>query len=92
MERAFCSFAKLLTFLITAAILIKMDKIEVVANSKNFNVRKNITLEIFATELGLNPKRCVAEVNGNAVRAADFCKVTLADGDKIEIMQIVAGG
>ncbi len=70
----------------------KMDKINITANSRPVQTARGATLESLARELGLNPARCVAEVNQRAVRAADFANTKLSDGDKIEIMQIVAGG
>lgn len=69
-----------------------MDKIKLTANSKTFEVEMGSTLESFARSLGLNPDKCVAEVNGEPFGAAEFGGVKLSEGDVIEIMQIVAGG
>lgn len=41
---------------------------------------------------GFKPERVAVERNGAIVRRADFGAVTLADGDKIEIVHFVGGG
>lgn len=43
-------------------------------------------------EQGFSPARVAVERNGAIVRRADFGSVTLADGDRIEIVQFVGGG
>ena len=41
---------------------------------------------------GFSPARVAVERNGAIVRRADFDSVTLADDDRIEIVQFVGGG
>lgn len=42
--------------------------------------------------LGFKPERVAIELNGDIVRRASFSDVTIADGDKIEIVHFVGGG
>ena len=42
--------------------------------------------------LGVGAKWVVAEVNGEAVARPDMAAVTLADGDRVELVRAVAGG
>ena len=42
--------------------------------------------------LGLPPHGALVEYNGNALFPADWDVIRLADGDRLEILRIVAGG
>lgn len=65
---------------------------KITANSKIFEVRENLKISDFISEQGFNPRRCVVELNGVAMKFSDFENLSLKDGDVLEIMQIVAGG
>jgi thiamine biosynthesis protein thiS len=65
---------------------------KITANSKIFEVRENLKISDFISEQGFNPRRCVVELNGTAMKFSDFENLSLKDGDVLEIMQIVAGG
>ncbi|MGB8167659.1 MAG: sulfur carrier protein ThiS [Chthoniobacteraceae bacterium] len=43
-------------------------------------------------ELGLPPAACLVEHNGNALRRDEWEIQSLSDGDRIELVRIVAGG
>lgn len=65
---------------------------KIIANSKNFETPENTSVADFIKRLGLNPERCVVELNGEAMRYSQFREVVLAEGDKLEVMKVVAGG
>ena len=44
------------------------------------------------TEMGLNPSRVAAELNGNIVPRAEFKNTVLKNGDSLEIVNFVGGG
>jgi len=67
-------------------------EITVVANGRTYNVADGMALPEFISTLGLAPERVVVERNGEALTQAEARAVALADGDKLEIVRIVAGG
>lgn len=67
-------------------------KMKIVANSKELDVEEQTTISKLISSLGKNPMRCVVELNGKALSYSKFCDIILQEGDKLEIMQIVAGG
>jgi sulfur carrier protein len=42
--------------------------------------------------LGLPPQAVLVEINGRALLRAEWPSVELADGDRLEILRVVAGG
>jgi thiamine biosynthesis protein ThiS len=50
------------------------------------------TIEEFLRAQNLLPKSVVVEHNGEAVAPSEFSTRTLNPGDRLEIVQIVAGG
>lgn len=69
-----------------------MKQIEILLNGKKHSANEGEILENFVKSLGLNPKRCVVEINGKAYSFKNFQSKILKDGDSLEIMKIVAGG
>ncbi len=65
---------------------------KIVANSKTFEIRDNLKISDFISDMGLNPRRCVVELNGVAMKFSDFENLFLKEGDVLEIMRVVAGG
>ena len=64
----------------------------VTANGQVIPIRPPVTLEAFLTDQGLRPRSVVVELNGEAVNPSEFAGRTLAPGDRLEIVRIVAGG
>ena len=64
----------------------------ITANSKSYEIDNPSTVGEFIEKMGENPKRCVVELNGNAMRFEQFKDLPLNDGDVLEVMRIVAGG
>ena len=50
------------------------------------------SVEQFLTEQGLLPKSVVVELNGNAIPSSEFTDHQVQEGDRLEIVKIVAGG
>jgi sulfur carrier protein len=67
-------------------------RITVRANGADYGAAFGISLADFVAERGLNAARVVVERNGEALSPAEIRSVALCDGDRLEIVRIVAGG
>lgn len=61
-------------------------------NGETKTVDPGLTLAQLVTQMGLTAGRLASEVNGEVVRRADYAARVLADGDRIEIVQMIGGG
>lgn len=50
------------------------------------------TLADLVASLGLEPRMILLEHNGQATRRANWSKTPVAENDRIEILQVAAGG
>lgn len=66
--------------------------IRVTINDEEKNFNENITIAEMLKELGLEDKIIVVVRNEDIISQEDYTKVTLEDGDKIELVRIVGGG
>jgi sulfur carrier protein len=64
----------------------------VTANGRRIGVTLPCTLEQFLASQSLRPRSVVVEHNGEAVSPSEFAVRPLAGGDRLEIVQVVAGG
>ena len=64
----------------------------VIANGKEIPAVLPCSLEVFLNAQKLRPRSVVVEHNGNAVAPSEFSQRTVQSGDRLEIVQIVAGG
>ena len=64
----------------------------IIANGKSIRVELPCTLEGFLLQQKLLPRSVVVEHNGEAVAPSQFRERVLNFGDRLEIVQIVAGG
>jgi sulfur carrier protein len=64
----------------------------VIANGANVAAELPCTLEQFLRARNLLPRSVVVEHNGDAVTPSEFATRELRDGDRLEIVSIVAGG
>jgi len=64
----------------------------VTANGRSITVDLPCTIEQFLLEQTLLPRSVVVEHNGEAVAPSEFSQRSLRPGDRLEIVQIVAGG
>jgi thiamine biosynthesis protein ThiS len=62
------------------------------ANGEMIQTPLPCTLEQFLVARGQLPRSVVVERNGEAVAPSEFPDVLLVDGDRLEIIRIVAGG
>lgn len=65
---------------------------QVIANSKPFSIQPGTSLPQFIESLGLKPGRVIVERNGLALTQTEAASTLLEEGDKLEIVRIVAGG
>jgi len=64
----------------------------IIANGQREEVRLPCTIEAFLVSRGLAPRHVVVEHNGDAVLNWEFASRSLAFGDRLEVVRIVAGG
>lgn len=64
----------------------------VIANGERVPLGLPCTLEEFLLGRKLLPRSVVVERNGEAVAPSEFSRVSLAAGDRLEIVKVVAGG
>jgi len=64
----------------------------IIANGKPKSVELPCSLVEFVQRLGLDSRIVIVECNGEPLRREQFAGVALKDGDKIEVVRIVAGG
>lgn len=65
---------------------------QVTANNKPFTISEGTPLPGFIESLGLVPGRVIVERNGNALTQSETTQTILENGDRLEIVRIVAGG
>ena len=65
-------------------------KIQVNGDPRDFANLK--TLSDLVAALGLEPRMILLEHNGQATRRADWPKIPVAGNDRVEILQVAAGG
>lgn len=63
-----------------------------ITNGESLAVQLPCTLEIFLKNRQLPPRSVVVEHNGEAVAPSEFAQRLLNDGDRLEIVRVVAGG
>ena len=69
-----------------------MPKQLIIANGEHIQANLPCSIEVFLREQGFLPRSVVVEHNGTAVAPSDFANHQLRDGDRLEIIKIVAGG
>lgn len=66
--------------------------IEIHANDQTYRVEEGLGLEDFLRSLEMEPAHLVVEYNGEAVSPGEKADIRLRAGDRLELVQIVAGG
>lgn len=64
----------------------------VIANGRNVEAALPCSIEEFLRAQNLLPRSVVVEQNGQAVAPSEFARRMVQPGDRLEIVQIVAGG
>ena len=65
---------------------------QLIVNGDVRDVEDNLTVGAFLVSRSLNPKMIVVEQNGEIVPRGLYDETTLATGDVLEIVQMMAGG
>jgi thiamine biosynthesis protein ThiS len=66
--------------------------IQVTANGRPYPVAPGSTIAAFVRERGLEPAMVVVERNGEPITPSAIHTTTLDDGDRLEVVRVVAGG
>jgi thiazole synthase len=66
--------------------------VEIRVNGAARAVREGVTLAGLLSQMDLDPRWVVAELNGEAVGRERFAEITLSPGDQLELVRPVAGG
>jgi thiamine biosynthesis protein ThiS len=69
-----------------------MNEPTIIANAQEVRASLPCSLEAFLVAQNLLPRSVVVEHNGEAVAPSEFSRRQLRAGDRLEIVQIVAGG
>jgi thiamine biosynthesis protein ThiS len=69
-----------------------VQTISVTANGRTYEVATGRTVADFVRERGVEPRMVVVERNGEPLTPSALHTTPLADGDRLEIVRIVAGG
>ena len=69
-----------------------MSDASITANGRQIALPRPCSLDEFLIGQKLLPRSVVVEHNGEAVAPSEFARRELKPGDRLEIVQIVAGG
>jgi sulfur carrier protein len=61
-------------------------------NGEEKDIEAGTTLPALIESLSLAPERIAVELNGEVVRRAEWPRVTLNEGDRVEVVHFVGGG
>jgi sulfur carrier protein len=61
-------------------------------NGKNVELEAPTPLLEYLDKLGVNPRAVAVEHNGEILERAAYARVTLREGDRVEIVRMVGGG
>jgi sulfur carrier protein len=67
-------------------------RLSIFVNGRARQVGSAMTLGELAAECQLDPKRLLVEINGQTLLRDEWPGQTLAHGDRVEFIRIVAGG
>ena len=65
---------------------------QIEVNGEPRDVASPVTLKELISQLKLAPERLAVELNREVVRRADWPRVPLKEGDRVEIVHFVGGG
>jgi sulfur carrier protein len=66
--------------------------ISLTINGKPVELEQPTPLMSYLERLGVNARTVAVEHNGEIIPRTSFTRVTLRDGDKVEIVRMVGGG
>ncbi len=65
---------------------------QIVVNAEKIQLEKEMNLEAFIYEKGINPLTIAIEYNYTIVKKETWSSITLCEGDNLEIVTFVGGG
>ena len=68
------------------------NNVNIIANGKPATVELSCRITDFIQRQGLDPRIVIVEHNGEPLRREQFANVELKEGDRLEVVRIVAGG
>lgn len=69
-----------------------MSRGHLVANGQEVEAELPASIEAWLAGQGLRPRSVVVELNGEAVAPSEFGQRQIRDGDRLEVVRVVAGG
>ncbi|MEO8293908.1 MAG: sulfur carrier protein ThiS [Gemmatimonadota bacterium] len=69
-----------------------MTELDLTINGEPRRIAGPATVADMLTELGLDPRTVVVEVNRAIIRRGSVTEVTLRNGDAVELVHFVGGG
>ena len=69
-----------------------MDMLSLTVNGKKRELAEPMTLLAFLEAHNVNPQVIAVEYNGDIIKRDRYAHVTLAEGDRLEIVHMVGGG
>ena len=66
--------------------------LRIIVNGEDREIPEGTTLSQLIQSLGLMPERVAIELNRAVVRRADWERIVLREGDRLEIVHFVGGG
>jgi thiamine biosynthesis protein ThiS len=66
--------------------------VQIKLNGEKREVDEGTTLQRLVEQLSLAPDRLAVELNYEVIRRAEWARVTLTEGDRVEIVRFVGGG
>jgi sulfur carrier protein len=68
------------------------SSITIEVNGEAVTTTRQTRIPDLLREIGMNPDRVVVEWNGKAQTREESARTALADGDRLEVVRLVAGG
>lgn len=65
---------------------------KILINGETRQFEESKTIAGLVADLGLEPKMVLIEQNGTALHRSEWTTCLLSEGDRIEILQVAAGG
>ncbi|WP_238523480.1 sulfur carrier protein ThiS [Candidatus Methylacidiphilum infernorum] len=67
-------------------------QVQITVNGKVMSVAENTSVLMLLKELNLDPNAVFVEMNKTALLKKEYGSIVLKDKDKIELVQVTAGG
>ena len=68
------------------------SKIKVTLNGKPAEIQGDMTLSALLEDMKIVPQMVACELNQKIVRRKEYSAIHIAEGDQIEILQMIGGG